>query len=118
MSAQIVNDAGKFLTFRITGKLAQSELAAAQKNAVEILQKQGRKRVLVLAESFEGWGEGDWGDLSGQIMLEPYLDRLAIVGEKKWESLTLLFTGKGIRRVPVEYFCTGDRDKAEAWLAE
>ena len=116
MSAEIVNDEGDTLVFKITGKLAQSEFAAAQKDATEILQKSGRKHMLVLAENFEGWGKGNWGDLSGQILLEPYIDKMAIVGDEKWRSLTMLFTGKGIRRLPIEFFVPADLAKAQAWL--
>jgi hypothetical protein len=117
MSAEIVSNPGNILTFKVSGRLDQPELAAAQKNAVEILRKQGKKRVLVIAENFQGWGKGDWGDLSGQMALDSYIDRMAIVGDKKWEDLALLFTGKGVRRVAIEYFSSADLDKAEAWLA-
>ena len=117
MSAEIVNT-GNIVTLRVSGKLAQSELAAAQKSAVEILQKEGKKRVLVVAENFQGWGKGDWGDLSGQMVLDQHIDRMAIVGDKKWEDLALLFVGKGIRRVAIEYFSPADLARAQAWLAE
>jgi hypothetical protein len=116
MSAEIVNDQGDTLVFRISGKLAQSEFAAAQKDAAEILQKSGTKHMLVLAENFEGWGKGDWGDLSGQMLMEPHIDRMAIVGDEKWRSLALIFAGKGVRRMPVQYFAPADLAKAQAWL--
>lgn len=117
MSAEIIENRGDTLTFKISGRLAQSELVEAQKSAAEILQKEGKKRLLVIADHFEGWGKGDWADLSGQMAMDPYIDRMAIVGEKKWENLALLFTGKGIRRVPIEYFGPAELDKAQAWLA-
>jgi hypothetical protein len=117
MSAEIVNNPGNTVTLRVSGKLAQPELAAAQKNAVEILQKEGKKRIMVIAENFEGWGKGDWGDLSGQIAIDEHIDRMAIVGDKKWENLALLFVGKGIRHVDIEYFSPADFAKAQAWLA-
>ena len=116
MSAEIVNDQGDTLVFKISGKLAQSEFAAAQQDATEILQKGGTKHVLVLAENFEGWGKGNWGDLTPQIMMETHIDKMAIVGEEKWRSLVLLFAGKGLRRIPIEYFVPSDLPKAQAWL--
>lgn len=116
MSAEILNEQGDTLVFKISGKLAQSEFAAAQRNATEILEKSGTKHVLVLADHFEGWGKGNWGDLSPQIMMESHIDKMAIVGEEKWRSLILLFTGKGLRRIPIEYFVPADLPKAQAWL--
>jgi len=43
---------------------------------------------------------------------------MAIVGEKKWEGPALMFTGKGFREFPIEYFQQNELDKAQAWLAE
>jgi len=43
---------------------------------------------------------------------------MAIVGDKKWEDLTLLFTAKGLRKFPIEYFEPAAIAKARAWLAE
>jgi hypothetical protein len=117
MSAEIVNNPGNTLTFKVSGKLAQSELADVQKNAAEILRKEGKKHVLVIVEDFQGWGRGDWGDLSGQVAMDQYIDRMAIVGDKKWEDLALLFAGKGIRHVAIEYFSSAELGKAQAWLA-
>lgn len=116
MSAEIVNDCEGVLTIKISGKLRQPELAALQKNAAEILQNRSVSSVLVLAENFEGWEKGDWGDLSGQMQLDQQLDRLAIVGDKRWKGLALLFTGKGIRHVAIEYFSPAELPKARAWL--
>jgi SpoIIAA-like len=118
MSAEIVDASEGVLTIKLSGKLRQSELAAAQKNAAELLQKRGGSRLLVLAEKFEGWEKGgDWGDLSGQEQLDSQIDRMAIVGEKRWEDVALLFTGKGIRHIDIEYFSPAELPRARSWLS-
>ena len=117
MSAEIVNNLGDTLTFKISGKLSQAELADVQKTAAQILQREGTKHLLVIAENFQGWGKGDWGDLSGQLVMDQFIDRMAIVGDKKWKDLALLFAGKGIRRVAIEYFSPAELTTAQAWLA-
>jgi hypothetical protein len=118
MSAEIVDNAEGVLTIRISGKLSQSELATAQKNAAEILKKRGDSRVLVLAEKFDGWEKaGEWGNLSAQTQLDAQIDRMAIVGEKRWEDVALLFTGKGIRHIDIEYFSPIDLPRARSWLS-
>jgi hypothetical protein len=43
---------------------------------------------------------------------------MAIVGEKKWEDLTLMFVAKGLRSFPIEYFQPVELARARAWLAE
>ena len=117
MSAEIVENTKEVLTIKISGKLRQSELARTQKSAAELLKKGGGSRVLVLAERFEGWEKGDdWGDLSGQEQLDEQIERMAIVGEKRWEGVALLFTGKGVRQVEIEYFPPTELSKARGWL--
>jgi hypothetical protein len=39
---------------------------------------------------------------------------MAIVGDRKWSDLALLFTSQGLRPFPIEYF--EGVDKAQAWL--
>lgn len=118
MSAEVVGDTEGVLTIKISGKLQQSELLSAQKHAAEMLQKRGGSRLLVLAEKFEGWEKGgEWEDFSAQTQLDAQIDRMAIVGEKRWETVALLFAGKGIRRVAIEYFSPAEVAKARSWLA-
>jgi hypothetical protein len=119
MSAEIVDNTKGVLTIKISGKMQQSELAATQKNVAEILQKEGGSRLLVLAEEFEGWEKGgDWGDLSGQVQLDEQVERMAIVGQERWKDVALLFTGKGVRHVAIEYFSPAELPKARGWLAK
>jgi hypothetical protein len=42
---------------------------------------------------------------------------MAIVGDPHWKDLALMFAGKGLRSMEIEYFPTADADKARAWLA-
>jgi len=118
MSAEIIDVSGGILTMRITGKLTYPELRAAQKLAATILESQSKMTILVLADDFQGWERGgDWGDLSFQIEHDPSIQKMAVVGERKWEELALIFVGKGFRQFPVEYFPPDDLAKARLWLA-
>ena len=118
MSAQVVDVTDRVLTWRVTGQLTHPEFAAAQKQAADLIQQQGKARFLVLIEDFTGTEKaGDWGDVSFQAHNDPFIEKIAIVGDKKWEDLTLLFAGKGVRKVPIEFFETADLEKAKAWIA-
>lgn len=117
MSVEILSNAGGILTARIAGRLAQPELAALQASAVDTIREQGAVGILVLADGFEGWREGDdWGDVAF-MENDPYIRKMAIVGEKKWEDLALIFTAGPIRRFPIKYFLPAELDRAKAWLA-
>ena len=50
------------------------------------------------------------------MVLRSRVDRLAIVGDPKWEALALMFVGKGVRRMAIEYFAIHDLGKAREWL--
>jgi hypothetical protein len=119
MGAKIVDMARGVLTIRITGKLVQSELAAVQRKAGEVLRQEGPMSILILTEDFQGWAGGgeEWGDLSFQDEHDRYIGKLAIVGEGKWEDLALMFVSKGLRKFPIEYFQPAELAKARAWLA-
>jgi hypothetical protein len=119
MSVEISDNSGGILTARVSGKLTQPELAALQDAAGDILNRQGKARLLILTENFEGWERGgEWGNVSFSVQHDEQIEKMAIVGEKKWEDLALLFTAKGLRRFPIEYFQPTDLARARAWLAE
>ena len=119
VSVEIIEHSGSTLTARISGKLTQPELAALQDAAGDILKEHGKTRLLILTDDFDGWERGgDWGNLSFSVEHDKHIEKMAIVGEKKWEDLALLFTSKGLRRFPIEYFQPADIVKARAWLAE
>lgn len=119
MSAEIISHIGGIVTAKITGKLTYPDLSTLQKSVLGIIGQQGGIRVLIICEDFQGWDKaGDWEDLSFQTNTDPYINKMAIVGEKKWEELALMFMGKGFREFPIEYFASGDLNKAQSWLAE
>lgn len=118
MSAKIIDHHAGLVTVKITGKLIYTELTALQKSLSSIIDQEGSIRVLVITEDFQGWAkEGDWGDVSFQSESDAFIKKMALVGEKKWEDLALMFTGKGFRKFPVEYFESSELDIAKSWLA-
>jgi hypothetical protein len=118
MSAEIVSNTGGILTARISGRLTQPELAALQASAKASIREQGEVRFLIIAENFQGWRESDdWSDVSFMDN-DPYIKKMAIVGEKQWEQLALIFAASPIRKFPVEYFQPAELERARAWLEE
>lgn len=118
MTAEISGVEDGVVTLRVSGRLAQRDLAAAQAEAARIIATAGRIRILVLAREFEGWEQGGtWSDFSFQTAHDDDIDRMAIVGDEKWRDLALLFTSNGLRPFPIEYFPPGRLAEARAWLA-
>ena len=119
MSAEIISNFNGIVTNRVSGVLTQTELSAVQKELLGIIGREGGVRLLILCHDFQGWDKAsDWEDVSFQSQSDPYINKMALVGDKKWEDLALLFTGKGFREFPIEYFEPDDVEKARAWLME
>lgn len=117
MGAEIANVSGHVLTLKVSGLLTQPELKSLQAAAAAIFGADGQWRILVIAEKFLGWERGGaWDDFSFQSEQDVHIERMAIVGERKWEDLALLFTAKGLRKFPIEYFEPTQLAAARAWL--
>jgi hypothetical protein len=117
MSAEIVGWNDGLLTARISGMLLPGELAAMHEAIAPRLREHGQARMLILAEDFQGWQAGeDWSDVSF-MENDPFIAKMAIVGERRWEELASAFTAKGMRPFPIEYFSPDAIELARAWLA-
>lgn len=117
MPCKLVENTGSLLVVNITGKLSKPEIDAAQRVAIDVIQREGRARILIIAENFEGWeAKGNWDDVSFMMKYDPQIERIAVVGEKKWEDLVIAFTGKGMRSAQVEYFLPAQLGAARTWV--
>ena len=117
MAAEILDHADGVVTLKISGKLTQAELASIQSATAELIRAGGRWRILVLTENFSGWElGGEWNDFSVQSENDPRIEKMAIVGERRWEELSLIFTAKDLRPFPIEYFEPAQLSRARAWL--
>ena len=103
--------------FQVTGQLGKNEYYQIQSDLEPIIQKLGHIRILVILKNFTGWESAEgWEDTSFSDRNDAYIKKFAIVGDEKWRDLTTIFTLKGLRPVPIEYFTADDEDKARQWL--
>ncbi|NOQ94122.1 MAG: hypothetical protein GQ547_05735 [Methylophaga sp.] len=105
------------IVIHVSGILTKPDLDNCQSEIEPIVQK-GQAKLLVLVTDFEGWDDnsGDWTDLSFGERNDQYMDKMAIVGEEKWQLLTEMFTLKVLREFPIEYFKSGQEEFAREWL--
>ena len=119
VSDEITSVDERVITVHFTGTLTKSDLERAQAVAVEAIRKHGKVRILVIAIGFLGWDrEGKWGDVSFPSMHDPQIEKIGVVGDKRWEDVVLAFMGKGLRPVKIEYFPPDDVAKAHAGIRE
>lgn len=103
--------------FTVTGKLASDELKQAQNQAEKIIKQLGGIKILIVLDEFLGWKKDQhWDDFSFGERNDQYINKIAIVGDKKWEDLIYAFTLKGLRPFPIEYFSEADLSLAKEWL--
>ena len=101
---------------QVSGILKKAELDAEQAVARLAIERVGKIKVLLKLEAFQGWEKGaDWGDVSFAADCGDDIERIAIVGEPRWEGEALMFTGAGIRRTP-KFFTLEEEALARAWL--
>ena len=118
MTVDVLGVSDHVIEFLVTGKLTEQELASAQKAAADVIREQGKVRILVNAVDFDGWAPGgSWDDFSFEEEFDPYIEKMAFIGDRKWEDLVLVFTNKAFRAFPMEYFDSADADQARAWLS-
>jgi len=108
---------GELLEIHLSGTLKSEDVAEQQKKAGEAIQK-GFNKVLVILEGFDGWGGSadSWADISFAEEFDSHIQQLAIVGEARWKDSFELFTMKGLRSFPIEYFVSEEEQAARAWL--
>ena len=116
MQVTLERESPRVIKVRVSGRVASDEWRAALEDVVGFLESGGPASLLVAADGFEGWAPGDWEDLSFQRKYDPQIRRMAIVADKQWEDQALMFSGKGLRRLEIEFFPTAQMPQAMNWL--
>ena len=117
MPCEIVEKEEGLITVKISGLLKREELARAENAAIEVMGSAHKIKFLVLVENFQGWdSKGKWGDVSFQWQYDEQIEKVAIVGEERWQDLTEAFVGKGLRSVDIRYFKPSEIALARAWI--
>ena len=119
MGATIRQERNGIWVMQISGALSKEELDAVQAAVIKALGANEEVKLLVMiAEDFAGWVGGEiWGDTTFFVEHGDRIVKIAIVGDSKWETEVLMFTGAGLRRAPVRYFTRNQLPEAHAWLS-
>lgn len=106
-----------YLVLRASGKLTKADYDAGVpelENAMRL--REGPVRLLILLEDFRGWDIGAlWADLRFDAQHHADFERIAIVGDKRWQEWGTAFS-KPFFGPKMRYFGQEQRPEAEAWL--
>ncbi len=118
MIEQLTGLPDKVLGFKMSGKLHDEDYKTFVPLVDEAIARQGKVRMLAQFHDFHGWDmKALWDDIKFSTTHCTKIERIALVGEKKWEQwmakVCVPFTMAKIR-----YFDASEIDAARKWLEE
>jgi len=119
MSVELHEEAdGKILILNLSGKLAKEDYALFTPEVERVVKVHGKVRVLVRMHDFHGWTlSAVWEDSKFGLHHFLNIERLALVGESRWEAGMAVFC-KPFTRATVRYFDESKADEATTWIRE
>ncbi|MEO2048845.1 MAG: STAS/SEC14 domain-containing protein [Pirellulales bacterium] len=107
---------GKLLHVQVTGKLTKKAYQAFTPVVDEQIKEHGYLRILFEMHDFHGWTAGAlWEDLKFDFHHWKDIERLAIVGESKWEAGMAVFC-RPFTMAKVQYFDHTKLEDAKSWI--
>ena len=111
-------DGGKVLVVHVSGKLVAADYAPFVAEFDRLHEQHGKLRVLFDMTGLQGWDAGAlWEDTKFGIKHFGDIDRLAMVGEKKWHHAMATFFGP-FTKATTRYFDHAEAAAAREWLGE
>ena len=117
MSIELVekND-GKLLEVRVSGKLVHEDYLHFVPEFDRLAEQHGKIRLLFEMVDFHGWeAAAMWDDFKFGMKHYSDIERLAMVGDKKWEQWMSVF-GRPFTNAQIRYFDREEIDEARTWV--
>jgi hypothetical protein len=111
-------DAGKIVVIQVSGKVVKADYAHFIPEFERVLRQRGKVDVLFDITNLHGWDAGAaWEDLKFDVKHFADIQKLAIVGDKKWHhGVAELF--KPFTKATTRYFDHTEVPQARKWLEE
>jgi hypothetical protein len=107
---------GRVLEVQVSGKLTAEDYATFVPEVDRLIDKHGKISVLFEMHDFHGWKAGAlWADTKFALTHFSKIDRLAVIGEKRWQKGMSTFC-KPFTRAEVRYFDHAQESEARTWL--
>lgn len=109
---------GRIIVLTLGGKLVKEDYAQFTPDLERAVKVHGKVRLLVELRGFHGWTLGAvWEDFKFDVHHYRHIERLALVGEKKWEAGMATFC-KPFTTAKLRYFDQSKADEASLWIHE
>lgn len=118
MIEQLERGTGKVIGFKLSGKLHDEDYKHFVPLVDAAITEEGKVRMLALFHDFHGWDmHALWDDTKFSTTHCTKIERIALVGEKKWEEW-MAKVCKPFTMAKIEYFDASEIESAWAWLEE
>ena len=118
MIEQLSSSSDKILGFKMSGKLHDVDYQRFVPAIDAAVAKQGQVRLLAQFHDFHGWDlPALWDDIKFSTTHCTKIERIALVGEKKWEQW-MAKVCKPFTMAKIQYFDAAKIDDARKWLSE
>lgn len=78
---------GKVLVIRLGGKLTKADYEHFVPEMERLIRRHGKVRILIQMHDFHGWSlSALWDEIKFNLKHFAHIERLALVGEPKWEE--------------------------------
>ncbi len=109
---------GKVLVVHVSGKLVKADYENFVPEFERLVRQHGKLRLLFDMTGFHGWeASAAWEDFKFGIEHFADIERLAMVGEKRWQHGIATFC-KPFTTATIRYFEYADAAAAREWLGE
>jgi len=109
---------GKTLVVHVSGKLTAADYEHFVPEFERLVRQQGKLRVLFDTIGFHGWDASAlWEDVKFSVKHFADIERLAMIGDKKWEHGMAAFC-MPFTKATIRYVNHADAAAAHQWLDE
>ena len=111
-------DGGKLLVVNVSDKPVTTDYEHFVPEFDRLVRQHGKLRVLFDMTGFHGWEAGAlWADIKFDMTHFADIERLAMVGEKKWQQGMAVFC-EPFTHAAIQYFDHADIAAARKWLGD
>jgi SpoIIAA-like len=111
-------DGGKLLVIKMSGKLTKQDYAQFVPEVERLIKQFGKIRMVCEMHDFHGWTMAAlWQDIKFDVKHFADIERLALIGERKWEAGMATFC-KPFTKASIRYFDKANAEEAYNWVNE
>jgi SpoIIAA-like len=118
MFQQLEESSGRIVGYRVSGKLTDEDYEILVPQLEKVIERWVTIRLLLEFDDFHGWDiEAAWDDFKFGMKHNNDIERLALVGDRKWEEW-MAKLAKPFMNAEVRYYDRSELDSAWYWLRE